>query len=228
MNYDWLRDVGQISVPDLIHRDGRDLVFAHVDGHHPAPADLPDLAVALARFHVEAHRKLAGAAMNEPHPTTSGLTIPGFSHRREQRLIELLAAPNPPRTRLTAEAVRAWISHADALPPAVYKDTNLRNILIDQGSKPVNVDFDTLTLAPFGYDLAKLIVSAVMTYGSLATGTIGEMLDRYNVFLSQAALRPCAKDEFTAWIEMHHILTFPYLGRNGYRYSWIEVSAWHY
>lgn len=218
-HYDWLRDVGQVSVPDLMSRDGHELVFAHVPGRHATPADLPYLASALARFHTAAHQHLAGAPMNEPHQTACGLIIPGFRHRRERRLLDLLATPSP-NTPLTSASVRELISHAGSLPTSVYKDANVRNFLINPGREPVMVDFDALTLAPLGYDLAKLIASTVMTYGPLDSGLLGEALDRYNGLLTEAALPGCSNDEFAAWTEMHHILTSPYQGRNGYRHPW--------
>ena len=41
----------------------------------------------------------------------------------------------------------------------------MRNVLVTP-SGPALVDFDDLTLAPFGYDLAKLVVSTAMTFGT--------------------------------------------------------------
>ncbi|WP_246835242.1 phosphotransferase [Micromonospora sp. MH33] len=51
-------------------------------------------------------------------------------------------------------------------PTAFYKDPNIRNYLVD-GEDIAVVDFDDLTLAAFGYDLAGLLVTASMTYGRL-------------------------------------------------------------
>ncbi|MGH7743678.1 MAG: phosphotransferase [Candidatus Dormibacteria bacterium] len=219
-HYYWIRDVGQLQTPDLVRRDDHKLVFAHVSGRHAAPADLPNLAAALARFHTAAYQHLAGARMNQPHRAARGLILPGFSDCREQRLLDLLAAPTPPDTPLTGDDVRAWIRYADDLPPAVYKDANIRNFLITVEHAPIAVDFDTLTLAPLGYDLAKLIVSAAMTYGPLDHGLVDDALTRYNALLADAALPGCTTAQFSVWTEMHHVLTSHYLGRNGYRFSW--------
>ena len=43
---------------------------------------------------------------------------------------------------------------------------------------PAIVDFDDLTLAPFGYDLAKLVVSTAMTHGPLPAEAITAALVR--------------------------------------------------
>jgi aminoglycoside/choline kinase family phosphotransferase len=219
----WISGVGQLPVPDLLGHDGDTLVFAHVPGRHAAPDDLTAVARTLARFHAAAHRHLAGAHMNQPHTTSRGQVIAGFSERREQRLLDLLAAPSPPDTTLTAEHVAAWMAHAADLPPTVYKDANVRNFLITP--TVVAVDFDTLTLAPLGYDLAKLVVSAAMTYGPLDTGLATGVLTEYNGLLAKAGLPACTSGQFTAWTEMHHVLTSPYLGRNGYRFPWTRPPA---
>jgi hypothetical protein len=41
---------------------------------------------------------------------------------------------------------------------------------------PVTIDFDDLTLVPFCYDLAKLIVTLAMTHGPIPCATITEAL----------------------------------------------------
>ncbi|TDC73012.1 phosphotransferase, partial [Actinomadura sp. 7K507] len=222
--YDWVRDVDRLHVPDLLNRDGPRLVFTHVRGRHATPTDLPDLARVLARFHSAAHQHLAVAPTSQPHTTARGLTIPGFRERREQRLLDLLAAPTPPDTPLTADDVHTWMEYSDGLPATVYKDANIRNFLLTGTSAPVAVDFDVLTLAPLGYDLAKLVVTAAMTYGALDKLLIAETLDRYNTFLDDTDLPGCTRPQFTAWTQMHHILTSPYLGSNDYQFSWVPTQ----
>lgn len=219
----WISGVGRLPIPDLLGHDGDALVFTHVPGRHVTPSDLTAVARTLARFHIEARRHLTGARMNEPYQTGSGVVIPGFTEHREQRLLDLLAAPSPPDTTLTAEGVTTWMTHAADLPPAVYKDANVRNFLITP--TVVAVDFDALTLAPLGYDLAKLVVSAAMTYGPLDPALITEALIEYNRLLTGAELPACTNRHFAAWVEMHHILTVPYLGRNGYRFTWSHPPA---
>ncbi len=71
------------------------------------------------------------------------------------------------RHRRSASARHSALLHgACGGPAAFYKDANPRNFLITPAG-PVTVDFDDLTLAPFGYDLAKLVVTLAMTYGAL-------------------------------------------------------------
>jgi hypothetical protein len=49
--------------------------------------------------------------------------------------------------------MHAILTTAVSRPVAFYKDTNPRNILITAAGQLITVD--DLTLAPFGYDLAK-------------------------------------------------------------------------
>ncbi|MEO5877939.1 MAG: phosphotransferase, partial [Streptosporangiaceae bacterium] len=215
-NHTWISEVGQLTIPDLLHQNEREIVFAHISGQHVTPDDLTAVAGCLARFHAAAHQHLTGARTNEPHQTSRGTILTGFSEHREQRLLDLLAAPSPPDTWLTSGRVRAWITHAAGLPAAVYKDANVRNFLLTPSI--VAVDFDTVTLAPLGYDLAKLLVSAAMTYGPLDAGLVSACLHTYNELLSAAGLRNCTNEQFSTWAEMNHVLTSPYIGRNGYRF----------
>jgi hypothetical protein len=50
------------------------------------------------------------------------------------------------------------------------------NILITSIGRPVTVDIDDLTLAPFGYDLVKLVVTLAMTHGRLPGNALGRAL----------------------------------------------------
>lgn len=216
LHYQWIRDVGHLTVPDLLRRNDRRLVFEHIDGRHVAPADLPAIAGVLARFHIAAHEHLGGRRAGQAHHVSDALIIPAFDHRRRQRIVELLAE-SAQRPRLTSSQAEAWIDRATHLPAAVYKDANVRNFLITETGS-VAVDFDTLTLAPLGYDLAKLVVSATMTYGPLRGSLIARAVSVYNAALSTADLPACTTEEFAAWTAIHHLLTSPYQGLNGYRY----------
>jgi hypothetical protein len=75
--------------------------------------------------------------------------------------------------------------------------------------------------------LAKLVVSAAMTYGPLDSGLVHGALLAYNQLLAEAGLPACTTEQFTAWAQMHHILTSPYLGRNGYRFPWSPPGGSH-
>jgi hypothetical protein len=65
-------------------------------------------------------------------------------------------------------------------PAAFYKDSNPRNFLITGDGTIFAVDTDDLTLAPFGYDLAKLIATLTMTYGEIGPAGIETAREIYN------------------------------------------------
>jgi aminoglycoside/choline kinase family phosphotransferase len=98
----------------------------------------------------------------------------------------------------------------------------LRNILLTDHGVAL-VDFDDLTLAPFGYDLAKLIVSTGMTYGQLAPSLVADTLTAYN---TRVGANACTINRLHRYAELHGSLTAPYLHRNGYRYPWPTVRPW--
>lgn len=220
-HYNWINDTGHLALPELLRRDGHQLTFTRIDGRHPTPLDLPYVGRALARFHAAAQQHLGGVSAGQPHHTRHGITIPAFTYRRQQRLLELIAAPWR-STWLTPGRVQTWMDHAARRPAAVYKDANVRNFLITH-TRTIAIDFDTLTLAPLGYDLAKLVVSAAMTYGPLPAALPHRTLAEYNAILSAFGLPGCTTEEFDTWTEVHHILTSPYQGTNGYRYTWSTV-----
>ena len=215
-----------ILIPAIVGARPAEIDFEYLPGRHAGPGDLLLLADLLGRQHAAAHAgALHAARMNEPH-TTAGVSIAAFAQDRRERLHELLAASAIPQSLLTAEAVDAWIEEAADLPAAFYKDANPRNFLIT-GTDIAVVDFDTLTLAPFGYDLAKLIVSTAMTTGPLDEDIVRRGLDTYNRHLHARDLSGCSARQFAAWTEFHHILTTPYMGANGYRFGWHAVRpAW--
>ncbi|MET8622828.1 phosphotransferase [Kitasatospora sp. NPDC004669] len=123
---------------------------------------------------------------------------------------------------MSPEAVDGWLERAASMPTAFYRDANPRNFLITDTAVAV-IDFDSLTLAPFGYDLAKLIVSTAMTTGPLPDDTIRRTVDVYNHHPRNRGLPGCSRRELAAWCEFHHILTTPYHRTNGYRFSWHAI-----
>ncbi|WP_276615488.1 phosphotransferase [Nonomuraea basaltis] len=180
----------------------------------------------LGRQHATAYAgALHAACMNEPH-TAAGVTIAAFDHGRRERLHELLASGAIPHPLLTLEAADAWMEEAADLPVAFYKDANPRNFLIT-GTAIAVVDFDSITLAPFGYDLAKLIVTTAMTTGPLDEDIVQQALATYNSHLQDGDLCRCSAHQLAAWTEFHHILTTPYMDTHGYRFGWHTVRpAW--
>ncbi|OLT23763.1 hypothetical protein BJF78_31530 [Pseudonocardia sp. CNS-139] len=206
---DWLAGLGSgVRIPDLHATTADRLEFEHLGHHQPGPADLPTLAHTLGQLHAVAYGKhLHAARIDVPFTTSDGLLITDF--------------PSPRRTMLDRMPVPAA-----ELPVALYKDANIRNFLLtDTG--PAIIDFDDLTLAPFGYDLAKLVVSTAMTHGRLALGTVDTALETYNACTTTTTLDAhCPLDRLAVYAEFHHLCTAPYLHRNGYRYSWPQVRPW--
>ncbi len=185
------------------------LVLEHLDGRTARPADLEQVAAALGQLHATAHaRELHAASLDRKHTTSTGLVIPSFRTSREHALAEIGV-------------------DITGLAAAFYKDSNLRNVIIT-ASGPALVDFDDLTLAPFGYDLAKLVVSTAMTHGRVPARRVQSVLDAYNNGVHAAACPPaaCTWPQFAAYAELHNVLTAPYLGHNGYRYPWPAVRPW--
>lgn len=184
------------------------LVLEHLPGRHAEPDDLEAVAAAIGRLHGTAYaRHLHAASLDQPL-TTDGLTIADFHTGRHAVLNDLGI-------------------HTTGLPVALYKDTNLRNVLItDTG--PAMVDFDDLTLAPFGYDLAKLVVSTAMAHGPIPAGRIDAALCAYDASVAATGgpEGACTAEQLAAYTEIHHRLTARYLHHHGYRHPWPTVRPW--
>lgn len=182
----WL-DSG-VRLPYLHPGTDVQLTFEYLPGRPAGVLDLPDLAAALGQLHASAYaRELHTAVLGQPCHTTTGVTIADF-HTGRSRVLEQLGITT------------------DSLPAAIYKDANIRNFLITP-SGPALVDFDDLTLAPFGYDLAKLIVSTAMTHGRLPAEHIEVALAAYNRHATAAApTEGCTLTQLAEYAEMHHVL----------------------
>ncbi|MFD0683731.1 phosphotransferase [Actinomadura fibrosa] len=229
-NHQWLtQQMRALSTPMQLARlqqtNPRELTFDYVFGHHARPRDLVMIAGTMGHFHQAVHRTaLHQARLDRPFRADPDLSIPDFIAARRDRIRAHLKNSRVPAPALTADqAVQAIEAAADA-PASIYADANLRNLLVD-GSRVTMVDYDCLTLAPFGYDLAKLIVSLAMTHGPLRPVTIGDALTAYNHALTAAPhpLPVVPWRELMQWTEIHHILTSPYLGRHCYRHSWHQT-----
>jgi hypothetical protein len=200
----WLTNLGTgVRFPALRMWAGPRLVTELLTGHHPRPADLPVVAAALGTLHRTAYdRHLHHARLDHPF-RIGGLLISDFVTPRRAAL------------------ARQSVPHI-GLPAAIYKDTNVRNVLLTEHGVAL-VDFDDLTLAPFGYDLAKLIVSTAMTYGQPAPGVVADALAAYNARVGGNA---CTVNRLRYYAELHGRLTASYLHRNGYRHPWPNVRPW--
>ncbi|WP_239153077.1 phosphotransferase [Virgisporangium aurantiacum] len=198
-----------VRLPDLHRVTANHLILEHLDGWPFQPADLEHAAALLGRLHGTAHtRELHAAHLGRDYTSSTGLTIRRFPAGREH----VLSDADPDLVNL---------------PAALYKDCNLRNVVMTAGG-PALVDFDDLTLAPFGYDLAKLVVSTAMTHGRLPADQISAALHAYNVDVDDIGTRAaeCTRLQLARYAEIHHRLTARYVGRNGYQHLWPTVRPW--
>ncbi|MBO4210025.1 phosphotransferase [Micromonospora echinofusca] len=214
----WLAGLGSgVRLPALVARGARHLVFERLSGRAPGVEDLPRVAAALGRLHAAAHRdELRAARLDRPHTTSTGLVIPGFASPRQAALHHAATAAG-----IHGPVIDAVLGRPGE-PVTFYKDPNIRNYLANRNEVAV-IDFDDLTLAPFGYDLAGLLVTASMTYGRLADRSITRCLRAYRLAV---APQLCSLADLKRYAELHHLLTLRYLGRNGYRHPWPTVRPW--
>lgn len=227
-HHQWLAGLGA-PLPQLRAIGEDHLEFDHVTGRHAQHHDLLQIAELLGRLHRAAYTTdLHHARLDRPHTTSTGLTIPDFLSSRCAAITTLLTSGIVPAAPFTADqAVRELQTGAQGAA-CLYKDSNPRNFLITtRTAECVLVDFDVLTLAPAGYDLAKLVVTLTMTHGPLPTAQVRAALAAYNAALTGASLdlRPVPWAALMTWADIHHILTSPYLGRGGYRHTWIPSAT---
>jgi hypothetical protein len=206
----WLAGLDSgVHLPHLHRGSAHQLIFDHLRGRQPRLSDLPNLAAVLGQLHGAAYaRELHAAQLHRPFVTSSGLAIRDF-HTGRRHLLDQLGVDTA------------------GLPAAIYKDANLRNFVMTT-SGPAIVDFDDLTLAPFGYDLAKLVVATAMTYGRVHESDIETALHTYNRHVEAAGgpTGSCSLPQLARYSEMHHLLTVRYLHRHGYRHAWPHVRPW--
>jgi Ser/Thr protein kinase RdoA (MazF antagonist) len=226
-NYFWLVELeSAVLLPRLLSTsDGERLMFEHVNGRHAHAEDLPLLAACLGGMHGDAYaRELHQARLPQRYRTRDGHTLPGFPDGRIDAVARELRSGRVPDARLSVHEAQELIMDADG-PAAFYKDANPRNFLITSEGSLVTIDFDDLTLAPFGYDLAKLIVTLAMTHGLIPATDIATTLTSYN----EAAARHCQSlpgvtlEELMGWAEIHHILTSRYASDGRYPYRWDQA-----
>jgi hypothetical protein len=206
----WLAGLDSgVRLPAVRSAGTHRLVFEHLGHRRPGPGDLHVLADALGRLHAAAYtRQLHAARLDQPFRTPGGLVISDFVTPRREILRRL-------RVPVTG------------LPAAVYKDANIRNFLLTDTGVAI-LDFDDLTLAPFGYDLAKLVLSTAMTHGHLDPRHLQAALEAYNARTAEAGghTATCTPQRLRGYAEVHHLLTARYLHRNGYTHPWPEIRPW--
>lgn len=203
-NHRWMAKTG-LPAPRLLGIDSQSLTlsFEHLRGRHATSAeDLIRVSAQLGRWHARLLRNglLAGAdSPAEP-----------FVRSRERLLLDLQA----PGALVGPGQLGSIESLVRRTPPSVYKDANARNVLVSD-STIHHVDFDDLSLAPAGYDLAKLLISRAMMDGRRPP--MESALAAYN---GAAEGELCDSGALAVWMEIHHVLTFRYLNRGLYRHPW--------
>ncbi|SBW24220.1 hypothetical protein FDG2_4068 [Candidatus Protofrankia californiensis] len=226
-NYAWLAGMRpHVRLPRLLPiLDEEHLRFEHVEGRHALPEDLRVLAANLGDMHGAAFdRELHQARLRRPYRTRAGHMLPGFPGRRMNAVARELRAGRVLGTRLTAHEAQKLIMGAGG-PATFYKDANPRNFIVTPAGDPVTIDFDDLTLAPFGYDLAKLVVTLATTHGSIPAAEITAALGVYNTAAARhrQALPSVTWEELMSWAEIHHILTSRYAVDGRYPYRWDQT-----
>jgi hypothetical protein len=225
-NYRWLtRFLGPAFLPGLHFSGERELRFEHVEGRHAQPADLTMLAAHIGNVHGTVYlAELRNAQLGQPYRAVDGQELPAFPGNRLAAVERELSAGNVPGARLTIRQAHRLITDADG-PAAFYKDANPRNFLITPNGTPVTIDFDDLTLAPFGYDLAKLVVTLAMTHGPVPAPDIATALSAYNTAAARhsTALPTVTWEELMNWAEIHHILTSRYAADGRYPCRWDQA-----
>lgn len=226
-NYSWLtQHAAPMRLPALRTIGLTTLVFEYVDGRHARPADLARVATHLGDVHGAAWvDDLHRARLDTAHVPGHGLELADYPSSRRRALAARHAAGFLP-TAGDLDAALALLARTTSGPAAFYKDTNPRNLLIT-ADEILTIDLDDLSLAPFGYDLAKLITTLMMTYGPLPVSTVHAALDCYNRAAARhhASLGHTTMKGLTSFMRLHAILTAPYVGRGGYRHDIADFRA---
>ncbi|MGW5689602.1 phosphotransferase [Streptomyces asiaticus] len=224
-NHEWLvSHAGPMALPAITSVRPKELTFEWVDGRYAEPRDLEWLADHLGASHGTAWHSSLYKARLTTACVCDGHVLPGFIGVRAAVLCRRYRTGHIATVRALDDAL-ARLHQTAGRPVAFYKDTNPRNILITPSGRPVTVDTDDLSLAPFGYDLAKFVVTLSMTHGPLPADRIGRALTAYNAAAAthHPQLGHTTLAQLLEYAELHGVLTAPYIGRGGYRWPWTHV-----
>ncbi|MEU3747238.1 MULTISPECIES: phosphotransferase [Streptomyces] len=199
------------------------VTFERVEGRPARPEDLPLLAELLGDAHGAAWTSdLRSAPLTAPHHFQDGTTLDGYLGPRQaalQRRLEQGYLPD----EFALHGMLTLLEKTAEGPTSFYKDSNPRNFLITETGAVYTVDTDDLTLAPLAYDLAKLIVTLIATYGPLSEGAVDEALATYNraAACHDVRLGATGRERLDDFVALHAVLTAPYAGLNGYQHGWL-------
>ncbi|GED88868.1 phosphotransferase [Streptomyces sp. 6-11-2] len=221
-HYRWINEHAKPLRQPALHTVETDsLTFERIEGRSVRPEDLPRMAELLGHAHGAAWASdLRSASLDTPHHFQDGTTFDDYLGPRKlalRRRHEQGYLPN----RAALHAMLGLLEATAQGPCAFYKDSNPRNFIITSTQDIVAVDTDDLSLAPMGYDLAKLIATLHLTYGPLTDQAVNTALLAYNAAARRhdARLGTTDRGRLDSFLGLHAVLTAPYVGRNGYRYS---------
>ncbi len=229
-HYAWLAAHARpLRQPELRVIGPRHLAFDEIDGRHAQPRDLPLLAAMMGDAHGAAWTgELHRARLNQTHPLPGGFRLHDYVASRTlvlQRRWEQGFLANYQAMR----DMTALLRRSATGPVAFYKDSNPRNFLITQAGEIYTVDVDDLTLAPFGYDLAKLIHTLALAHGPLEPNQVREALGRYNeaAMGHHPSLGSTHSKRLADFLQLHRALTAPYEDRPHYPYAHLQPDQPH-
>ncbi|GGY07350.1 phosphotransferase [Streptomyces minutiscleroticus] len=219
----WLAEHAQpLRLPTLTVVGPTSLTYEWIDGRAARTEDLLPLAGLLGDAHGGAWTTdLRLPPLNRPHRFQDGIAFGDYIGPRQTALRRRLEQGYLP-DHIALHAMLTLLEKSAEGPTAFYKDSNPRNFIITEAGDIYTVDTDDLTLAPMGYDLAKLITTLVLTYGPLSDPAIDTALLVYNEAAERhdPRLGTTDRERLDDFLALHAVLTAPYEGRNGYRYSW--------
>ncbi|MEU8526821.1 phosphotransferase [Streptomyces sp. NPDC048629] len=219
----WLAEHARpLRLPALTMVGPTSLTYEWIDGRPARPEDLPALAALLGDAHGAAWTTdLRPASLNTPHRFRDGIAFGDYTGPRQAALRRRLEQGYL-ADRYALHAMLTLLEQTAEGPTAFYKDSNPRNFLLTEAGDVYTVDTDDLTLAPMGYDLAKLIATLILMYGPLPTPAIDSALRTYNEAAERHDPRLATTDRrrLNDFLTLHAVLTAPYAGRNGYLHSW--------
>ncbi len=219
----WLTEHARpLQLPPLGVIGPKSLTCQRVEGRPARPEDLPCLAQLLGDAHGTAWTSdLQAAELHAPHRFSDGTEFADYLGPRSTALRKRLEQGYLPN-KVALHAMLALLEKTAEGPAVFYKDSNLRNFLITETGSVFTIDTDDLTLAPAGYDLAKLIATLLLTYGPLPHPAVDSALAIYNEAAGRhdSGLGGTDRDRLEDFLALHAVLTAPYLGRHGYSYGW--------
>ncbi|MEW1996928.1 phosphotransferase [Streptomyces coelicoflavus] len=221
-HYRWINEHAKPLRQPALRTMGPDsLTFERIEGRSVRPGDLPHMAELLGHAHGAAWASdLRSASLDTPHRFQDGTAFGDYLGLREKALRRRHEQGYLPN-KAALYAMLGLLEATAQGPCAFYKDSNPRNFIITSTQDIVAVDTDDLSLAPMGYDLAKLIATLHLTYGPLRDQAVNAALLAYNAAARShdARLGTTDRGRLDSFLGLHAVLTAPYVGRNGYRYA---------